>query len=61
MAIGSAPEIGVVFRQFGELTTEAQRQQWYDRVRETCGPDLLRGYATIGYPRRLEEADRVEA
>jgi hypothetical protein len=32
MAIGSAPEIGVTFHSFGDLTEEQQRD-WFARVR----------------------------
>lgn len=54
MAIGSAPEIGVTFRQFGDCKTEAERQAWYDRVRVLYGGDGLTGYATLGYPRKTQ-------
>ncbi len=48
MAIGSAPEIGVTFTTFGELTTE-QHHLWYEHVKK-FGPTMLDGYATLAYP-----------
>jgi len=50
MAIGSAPEIGITFRSFGELTPD-QHQLWYDHVRTGFGPDMMKGYAYLDYPR----------
>lgn len=47
MAIGSAPEIGVVFYKFGDLTPD-QHDQWYANIR-AYGPDLMAGYATLHY------------
>lgn len=51
MAIGSAPEIGVTFRRFGDMTCDEQRA-WFAHIRTAYGPDLLGGYATIHYPDR---------
>ena len=49
MAIGSAPEIGVTFKQFGDLTPE-QHLLWWQHVRN-LGPDLMNGYGTLAYRR----------
>ncbi len=32
MAIGSAPEIGTMFRRFGDMTA-AEQQAWFDYLR----------------------------
>ena len=49
MAIGSAPEYGVVFGTYGEMKTK-QKQEWFNHIRTVYGPDLLGGYATLAYP-----------
>lgn len=46
MAIGSAPEYGVTFGTWGELS-EAQRLEHWARMADEWGPDLMRGYATL--------------
>jgi len=48
LAIGSAPEIGLVFHSFGELPPDKQ-QLWFDRIREGYGPDGLAGYASVQF------------
>jgi hypothetical protein len=52
MAIGSDPEIGVQFRVFGQMTPELQ-QEWFQHMREVYGPDLVGGYATLAFPKKL--------
>jgi len=53
MAIGSAPEYGITFRQFGQLTPE-QHQQWYDHIKR-YGPTLLDGYGTLHYQYPIQD------
>lgn len=48
MAIGSDPEIGVVFYRWGDMDEEARRE-WYAVVR-SWGADLLGGYAVLCEP-----------
>ncbi len=48
MAIGSAPEIGVTFHTWGEMTPE-QRTAWFAHVK-SWGSDLVAGYGTVAYP-----------
>jgi hypothetical protein len=48
MAIGSDPEIGVVFWRWGDMTDE-QKALWFEEIR-SWGSDLLGGYATLCYP-----------
>ncbi len=54
MAIGSGAEIGIRFGRFGEMTDE-DKELWFSTFRERFGDDLLKGYATLGYPKRLKE------
>jgi hypothetical protein len=51
VAIGSAPEIGVVFTTFGKLS-ESQQHLWYERIRETEGPDGMGDWASLHYVER---------
>ena len=51
MAIGSGAEIGVTFGRWGDMT-EAERDLWSSTFRERFGDNLMRGYATVAYPRR---------
>lgn len=53
MAIGSQPEIGVEFRTFGLMTPQEQ-EAWFHHMRTVYGPDLLGGYATLAFPKKLE-------
>lgn len=53
MAIGSGAEIGVTFGRWGDMT-DAEKDLWCATFRERFGDDLMRGYATIGYPRRAK-------
>lgn len=48
MAIGSAPEIGVTFARWGDMTPE-QRTAWFAQMKG-WGKDLVAGYGTIAYP-----------
>lgn len=50
MAIGSAPEIGIEFISFGDLTPD-QHHLWYERVK-AFGPTLMDGYGVLHYPFR---------
>lgn len=52
MAIGSAPEIGVVFGTYGEMTWQ-QKRDWFHHIRIVYGPDLMGGYATLAFPKKL--------
>lgn len=54
MAIGSGAEIGVVFGQWRDMT-DKERDHWCSTFRERFGNDLLRGYATLNYPKREGE------
>jgi hypothetical protein len=56
MAIGSGAEIGVVFGRWGDMT-EAEKNRWCATFRERFGDNLLKGYATLGYPPRLKVAN----
>lgn len=51
MAIGSAPEVGIVFSVWGQMD-EASRQAWFDYIRENWKDNILAGYATIHYAPR---------
>lgn len=55
MAIGSGAEIGIVFGRWGEMTEEEQ-DLWCSTFRERFGNDLLKGYATVHYPKRNKNA-----
>lgn len=59
MAIGSEGEIGVTFRRWGELTEE-EKDEWCRTFRERFGNDLLKGYATLCYPRRDHGAEVID-
>lgn len=49
MAIGSDPEIGVVFTRWGDMDDE-QRVAWFRHMREFMGGDLMGGYGKVCYP-----------
>ena len=51
VAIGSGADLGVVFGRWGDMN-ERERDHWCATFRERFGPDLLRGYATLHYPKR---------
>jgi len=53
MAIGSGAEIGIVFGRWGDMT-EKEKDLWCATFRERFGHDLLKGYATLHYPKRGE-------
>ena len=60
MAIGSGAEIGIVFGRWGEMTPDEQ-DHWCATFRERFGDDLLKGYATLHYPRRGQyEESRID-
>lgn len=54
MAIGSAPEIGMRFTRLSidELT------EYYRKWKETVGPDLLGGYASLHFAPRYPDGNR---
>lgn len=50
MAIGSGAEIGIVFGRWGDMTP-AQQDEWCRTFRDRFGADLMKGYATVDYPK----------
>lgn len=46
MAIGSAPEVGTIFKSCQDYTM-ADWDAWWQWMRENWHPNLLAGYATI--------------
>lgn len=46
MTIGSTPEVGVLFSQWGVMSMES-RQQWFTHMTTVWGNDLCGGYATL--------------
>lgn len=54
MAIGSAPEVGVVFSVWGQMD-QASRDAWFQYMRDNYSDNLLAGYATIHYPPRGDD------
>jgi hypothetical protein len=56
MAIGSGAELGVVFGRWADMT-ERERDLWCNTFRDRFGDNLLKGYATLVYPKRNEVAD----
>lgn len=53
MAIGSAPEVGVEFSRWGEMTEEA-RSAWFKHIVDEWGADLQGGYAKVVFPNSKE-------
>jgi len=51
MAIGGGAEIGVVFGRWGDMSAK-EKDLWCSTFRERFGDDLLKGYATLGFPNR---------
>lgn len=49
MAIGSDPEIGVVFARWGGMDDES-RTAWFRYMQERWGSDLMGGYAKVCHP-----------
>ena len=58
MAIGSAPEYGTIFTQWGKMRYIDQLA-WYDYMLVHWGLDLMGGYGKIVYPNRerMKEID----
>jgi len=56
MAIGSGAEIGIVFGQWKDMTP-TDRDIWCATFRDRFGDNLLKGYATLAYPKREQEND----
>jgi hypothetical protein len=56
MAIGSGAEIGVIFGRWGDMSDE-QRDLWCATFRDSFGDDLMRGYASVHYPRRYPNGE----
>ena len=54
MAIGSGAEIGIRFGLWRDMN-EAERDLWCATFRDRFGTDLLKGYATLHYPKREGE------
>lgn len=54
MSIGAGAEIGVVFGKWGDMT-ERDQELWCSTFRERFGDDLLKGYATLAYPKRYPD------
>lgn len=54
MAIGGGEEIGVRFGKWSEMT-DADKDHWCATFRERFGDDLMKGYATIHYPKRIKK------
>lgn len=54
MAIGSAPEVGVVFSVWGQMD-ETSRQAWFKYIRENWNENLMEGYATLHYAPRGDD------
>lgn len=50
MAIGSQPTIGETFSTRDDFDSDEALWEWYAIWKETVGPDLLGGYAKLGYP-----------
>ena len=46
MAIGSAPEYGTEFKQWGEMNA-AERQAWWRHMRENWHPNLMNGFGQL--------------
>jgi hypothetical protein len=46
MAIGSAPEAGVTFARWGDMTDD-DRFAWFVYMTNRWGPNLVGGYATL--------------
>ena len=51
MAIGSGAEVGIVFGVFRDMSVE-QKDLWFSTFRDRFGDNLLKGYATLDYPRQ---------
>lgn len=58
MAIGSEGELGVRFGRWGDMTPKEQ-ELWSSTFRERFGDDLMKGYATVAYPKRLPQLAEV--
>lgn len=58
MAIGSGAEIGIKFGRWGEMT-ESEQNEWCATFRDRFGDDLLKGYATLAYPKRHTHAEVI--
>jgi len=51
MAIGSDPEIGTTFTQWGHMDVDA-RTAWFHHMTTVWGADLMGGYGTLIHPNR---------
>lgn len=57
-AIGSDPELGVLFARWGDMD-DSSRAAWFARMRADWGADLLGGYARLCFPRPLRDDEVV--
>jgi hypothetical protein len=48
VAIGSSPEIGVVFNTWGKMTDQ-EKEAWFAHM-DTWGRDGQHGYGTVAHP-----------
>lgn len=55
MAIGSDPEYGVKFEQWGNMN-HASQQAWFTHIRTNWKHNLMAGYAVTDYPK----AEKIE-
>ena len=56
MAIGGGEEIGIVFGKWAEMN-EREKDLWCATFRERFGDNLLKGYATLAYPKRYPNGE----
>lgn len=60
MAIGSAPEIGIVFKSFRDYS-EQEKLAWWEYMRTEWSPNLMAGEAWLVYvDERLKDRFRVD-